>query len=266
MVVSHSLKVNVVHGILGGHTLSVVVSQHLAQKVKSLVTHQLVVLRVNELGPGLARDRLLRQNVFVVGIERQSVLIEVGIELLSSKNLGNLHELVVVVTSLEEGLALEDHTCKHAAKRPDVERVVISLEVNEELGSLEVAGGDANIVLLSGVVELSKTPIDETELAVGVIDHDVVGLHITVHDAFGVAVVESLQDLVHVKANVEVVEALVEFAEISIASVNKFSDNGWGLGQRVTDNVNELNNVNTMLESLQDLDLTSDLVLLDYAK
>ena len=56
MVVAHGLKVSVVHGILGRHSLLVVVPEHLAQKVQGLVGHKLVVLRVNEFGPGFAGD------------------------------------------------------------------------------------------------------------------------------------------------------------------------------------------------------------------
>jgi hypothetical protein len=113
------------------------------------------------------------------------------------------------------------------------------------------------------VVELGQTPIDEAQLAVGVVDHDVVGLHIAVHDALRVAVVKGLQDLEHVVADVEIVEALVEFAEVSIASINELGDNGGRLGEGVTDNVDQLNNVNAVLEGLEDLNLAPDFVLLN---
>ena len=264
MVVTHGLKVDVIHGVLGCHSLSVVVPQHLAQQVKSLVTHQLVVLRVDELGPWLARDGVLGEDVFVVGVESESILVEVSVELLRAEDLGNLDELVVVITALEEGLTLEDHTCKHAAQRPDIKRVVVGLEVNKELGSLEVSGSDAHVVLLVRVVELGQTPINEAQLAVRVVNHDVVRLHVTVHNALRVAIVESFEDLKHVEANVEVVEALVKFAEVGVTRVNKFSDDRGSLSQGVTDDINKLDNVDTVLQGLQDLDLTSDLVLLNY--
>jgi len=38
------------------------------------------------------------------------------------------------------------------------------LEVDEELGTFEVTGGDADVVLRALVVEFSETPINETEL------------------------------------------------------------------------------------------------------
>lgn len=262
-MVTHRLEVHVLHGILGGDSLCVVVSQHLAQQVKCLIRHQLIVLRVDKFRPRLARNRVVWQQIFVVGVEGEPVLVKVSVELLSAENLGNLDELVVVVTALEERLPLEDHASKHAAQGPDVQGVVVSLEVNEQLGSFEVAGGDTDIVLLPRVVEFSETPIDQTKLAVGVVNHDVVGLDVAMHDALGVTVVESLQDLEHVEADVEIVETLVEFAEVSVTRVDKLSDDGGCLSQRIPHNIDKFNNVHSVLKGLKDLDFSPDFVLLD---
>ena len=196
-------------------------------------------------------------------VEDQAVLVKVGVELLSSEHLRDLDELVIVVTSLEERLTLEDHTGKHAAQRPNVQRVVISLQINEQFGSLEVPRSDANIILLPGVVKLGQTPIDQSEFAVRVVDHNVVRLDVAMHDALRMAEVKRLQNLIHVEANVEVIEALVQLAEVCIAGVDELGDNGGSLGQRVPHDIDQLDNVYTALQVLQDLDLSSNLVLLD---
>ena len=52
---------------------------------------------------------------------------------------------------------------------------------------LEVAGGDADIVVLARVVELGEAPIDQTELSLLMINHDIVRFHISVHDTHWVA-------------------------------------------------------------------------------
>ena len=83
------------------------------------------------------------------------------------------------------------------------------------------------------------------------------------HNALGVAVVKGLEDFEHVVANVEVTEALVEFAEIGVARVNELSNNGWRFCQGVTYDINQLNDVYTVLQSLQNLDFSPDLVLFD---
>ena len=64
---------------------------------------------------------MLGEQIFVVGIESESVLVKICVELLGAENLSNFDELIVIVTSLEEGLSLEDHTSKHAAERPNVQ-------------------------------------------------------------------------------------------------------------------------------------------------
>ena len=68
--------------------------------------------------------------------------------------LGDLHKLVVVVVPVEEGLLTEDHAREHAPERPHIQRVVVVLEVHEQLGALEVARRDAHVVLAAGHVEL----------------------------------------------------------------------------------------------------------------
>ena len=140
------------------------------------------------------------------------------------------------------------------------------MEVNKKLGTLEVAGSYAHVVLLTWVVELGKTPINEAELAVSVVNHDVMRLDIAVHDSLRMAVIKGLQDFEHVITNIKVVEALVKFAEVSITSINKLSDDCRCLRQWIAYYIKHVNNVDATLESLQNFDLTSDLVLLDYRK
>ena len=263
-MVAHRLEVWVFHGILRRHTFSMIVLEHLAQQIKSLLTCEALVLRIDELVPRFAWERVLRQQVLVVRVEGQSVLVQICVELFGAEDLRDFHQLVIVVAALEEWLTLEDHPSEHAAERPDVERVVIGLHVNKQLGSLEVARSNAHVILLTWVVELGQAPINKAKLAVGVVNHDVMRLHITVHDALGVAVVERLQDLEHVKADVKIVEALIEFAEISIACVDKLRDDGGGLGEGITRDTEHIDDIGASLQRLQDLELSTDLVFLDY--
>lgn len=222
----------------------------------------MLVLAVHELVPRLLG--VLAEDVVVVGVEGDVVLVDVSEELVGAEHLGDLDQLVIVVLTLEEGLLLEYHASEHAAEGPDVEGVIVGLQVDEQLGALEVAGGHAHVILLAGVVELSESPIDQSELAVGVVDHDVVGLDVAVGDALGVAVVERAQHLEDVVSNVEVGEALVQGPEVDVAGVNVLHDERGGLGHGVTDHIDEVDDVDAALEGLQDLDLASDLGLLHY--
>ena len=52
------------------------------------------------------------------------------------------------------------------------------------------------------MVEFGQAPINEPELSVLVVNHNVVGLDVPVHDSHAVAVVQGLQELVEVVADV----------------------------------------------------------------
>ena len=69
-------------------------------------------------------------------------------------------------------------------------------------------GTDLWTVLLIRNVKVSETPVDELQLAALVVNHDVARLDIPVHDAFGVRIVKSFEQLIHVEADVGVREAV----------------------------------------------------------
>ena len=116
VVIPDRLEVNVSHRVLWRHSFRVVVPEHLAEKIKSFVADELIVLRIDKFGPWFARNWVRWEQVIVDLIEGEAVLVKVGVELLGTENLSDLDELVIVVTALEEGLALEDHAGEHAAE------------------------------------------------------------------------------------------------------------------------------------------------------
>jgi hypothetical protein len=69
------------------------------------------------------------------------------------------------------------------------------------------------------VVELRQAPVDEPELPVLVVDHDVVRLHVAVHDPVAVAVVQRLQQLVQVEADVVVGQRLRNKGWVGVTSM-----------------------------------------------
>lgn len=51
------------------------------------------------------------------------------------------------------------------------------------------------------------------------VDHNVMRLHITVHDAFAVTKVKGLEEFENVKANINVVELGVEASEVGVVDM-----------------------------------------------
>lgn len=256
VVVLDWLEIRMLHRVAGCYALGVVVTKHLAEQVQRFFGNELVVLRVNELLPRFAR--LLSEDIIVVAVQCHVVLLDVLEELVCAQHLRYLHQLVVVVLTLKERFLLEYHTGKHAPKRPDVKRVVINLQINQQLGTFEVARSHADIVLLAGMVKLRKTPVDETKLARVVVNHNVVWLNIAVHDALRVAEVKSLKNLEHVIPDVEVRELLIKRPEVNITSIDKLHDEGGSLGHRVTDHVDQVDDVHSVFQCLEDLDFAAD--------
>lgn len=139
-----------------------VVSQKLVKEVNSLVADETLVLSVNKRVPRLAREA--RENVIILRVQLNIVLVQVLKELFSSKNLGNLNQLVGVAVSVEEGLLAENHGCEHSTQRPHIQGIVVFLEVNQQLGTLEVPRCNTDIVFRALVVEFSQTPVNQAKL------------------------------------------------------------------------------------------------------
>lgn len=93
----------------------------------------------------------------------------------------------------------------------------------------------------------------EACLLVLMIDHNVMRLHIAVHDALAVAIVECLEEFVDVVADIDVDELGVEGAEIGVVDV--FEDERGRLALSVSHDIEKGNNVRPASQVLQDFDL-----------
>ena len=236
-----------------------IIPQELGYEVDGFLRHQVLILSRDELLPRFLR--VTTQDAIEVGVQFKIVSVKVVEQLFSTEDLGNLYELVVIVMAVEEGLLAENHSGEHTAQTPHVKSIVVLLQIDEELRTLEITRGNADVVLPAGVVELRQTPVDEAELPLLVVDHDVVGLHVAVHDAVGVAVVQRLEQLEYIVPDVVVRQGGVQDLEVGVVHV--LEDEGGGLALRVADDVEELDDVGTAAHVLEDLDLALDLLLLD---
>lgn len=63
---------------------------------------------------------------------------------------------------MEEWLLAEDHGGEHGSQTPHVEAVIVLLEIDQKLRTLEVSGGNSDVVFGTGVVELGQAPINKT--------------------------------------------------------------------------------------------------------
>jgi hypothetical protein len=118
-----------------------------------------------------------------------------------------------------------------------------------------------NVVFRARMVELSQTPVDEAQFPVLMIDHNVMRLHISVHDALAVTEVERLEEFVDVESDVQVVELGIECPEVGVVDILEDERRGLALG--IPNDVQERNNVGSPGQVLEDLDFALDLLLLN---
>ena len=116
-------------------------------------------------------------------------------------------------------LLAKNNPSNHTPQRPHIQTIVICLQIDQQLRAFEVTARDSHVVLPPRVVELGKSPVDESQLLFGVVDDDVVRLNIAVHHSGRVAEVEGDEQLVDVEAHVAVRERRVEDLEVDIVDV-----------------------------------------------
>lgn len=107
---------------------------------------------------------------------------------LGSHDVHDFHKLVIVVLSLKESVHFEHEASERAANCPHVERVIVLFVLDEELGALVIARCDTHIIFLLRLVEICEAPVDQAQVAIIVVNHNVERLHVTMHDAVKVRV------------------------------------------------------------------------------
>ena len=98
--------------------------------------------------------------------------------------------ILLTILSREKRLALE-HLCKDTARTPDVHFHIILLPCEHDLGSSVVSRRDISGHLR--ILDTRKTKVANLQIAV-LVDEDVGGLEVSVHDASGVDVFQATLD------------------------------------------------------------------------
>ena len=87
------------------------------------------------------------------------------------------------------------HGGKHGAGGPNVQRVVVIVVVHQQLRPLEIPRSHSHVVILSHVVELSQSPVNQFQYLLVRVDDDVLRLNIPMHYSLAVTVIQSLHHM-----------------------------------------------------------------------
>ena len=149
----------------------------------------------------------------------QLVASKVLLQIVSAHYSDDPRHLIVIVRPLEKGINIEKKSGKGAPKRPNIKRIVILPVLDQEFRPFVVSAGYSHVVLLLRFVEVSESPVDDPEVAGLVVDDDVEGFNIAMHDSVGVGVVEGLEDLVDIQSDVHVVEAPHQLLGLNVRDI-----------------------------------------------
>mmetsp|Transcript_3399 Transcript_3399/g.7543 ORF Transcript_3399/g.7543 Transcript_3399/m.7543 type:complete len:331 (+) Transcript_3399:546-1538(+) len=236
-----------------------IVSQQLGHKVDRFLRYQVLVLSSNELLPRLLG--MPSQNPIKMRIQFQVIGVQVMKQFLGAQNFGNLDQLIIVVVPMEERFLSENHPREHASQTPHIQGIIILLQVHQKLRPLEITTGHPDIVLPPRMVKLRQPPINQPQLPLLVINHDVVRLDIPMHHTIGMAIIQRLEQLKNIIPNVKIRKSRVQNLEICI--VDMLENEARSLTLRIPHHVQQLNDVRSPTHVLQDFDFAFDFFLLD---
>ena len=91
--------------------------------------------------------------------------------------------MIIVISSFEEWLSLENHSCEHASCTPYIQLVIIMSHTNKQLRPFEVPRCNPAIELFAREVKVCQTPISNPHLLLLVIYEHVSWLNISVDDS-----------------------------------------------------------------------------------
>lgn len=100
-----------------------------------------------------------------------------------------------------------------------------------------------------------------TNLSLFMINHYVMGFHISMHDSLAVAEVQSLQEFIDIKADVEIGETRVQGSKVRVVDI--FEDQARRLALVVAHHIQQGHDVGSTCQVLENLDFTLDLLLFD---
>lgn len=101
-----------------------------------------------------------------------------------------------------------------------------------------------------------------TNLLLLMVDHNIVRFHVSVHNALAMTEIQRLQKLINVKTDIIIGKPRVQGAEVCVVHV--FKNQTRGLALAITNDIEQRHHIGTPRQVLKNLDLTLDLLLLDW--
>jgi hypothetical protein len=135
---------------------------------------------------------------------------------------------------------------------------VIKFVLDQEFRALVVARGNPDIILLTRLVIVRESPVNQSQVSFLMIDHYVKGLYISVHNSMRMAIVQSLKEVIEIKSDLYIRKSLEKDFAFDVRYI--LIDQAGSLGPWISDHIEQANNIWPSEQCLQDLDLSVNLL------
>lgn len=208
------------HGFLASNSLIFIVHKHFIEQVYGFGGASVLVAVGNESFEGSLFRRLDELRDLLGEVELVSA--QIFFKVVSSHYADNASHLVIVVTSLKEGVDVEKHSSEGTSQRPDIKRVVVLAVFHQEFRAFVISASDTYVILSVRLVKIGQSPVDNTEVSLLMVNNNIQGLDIAMHDSVAMSVVEGFQDFINVESDVQVVKRTRDLLGLDIRNIFKY--------------------------------------------
>ena len=208
------------HSFTWGDSLLSIVHQHFIKQIQTFLVDQMLILLIHKSFPRLSFPIL--KSLCNERFDRKLVFLHIIHKISSPHKLRYFQQLVIIIISFEHRILLKNHVAHRTPKRPNVQTVIIVKIINQQLRPFVVPRSYSDIIRFLRNKVLSKTPINDSKNSLVMVNHHIMRLDVSVHDAHRVAVIKPSQNFIDVKPAVEVCEVFVELAVVE--AVDSFED------------------------------------------
>jgi hypothetical protein len=120
---------------------------------------------------------------------------------------------------------------------------VVLAVFHKEFRAFVISASDTYVILSVRLVKVSQSPVDNTEVSLLMVNNNIQGLDIAMHDPVAMSIVKGFQDFINIESDVQVVKSTRDLLGLDIRNI--FEDKAGSLGALFTNHIVHADDVRT---------------------